>query len=58
MNPNTVNKLLTEPPKTDKIGTAVKVILGVLLLVRIVKTSTDLYFTIEDRNRDRRIEDL
>ncbi len=41
--------LLKDIAKPDTITTTVKVIFGVLLLVRIAKTSADLYFMIEDR---------
>ncbi|WP_157766138.1 hypothetical protein [Aquimarina aggregata] len=46
-----MNKLVNSSQKTDVITTTVKIIFGTLLLVRIIKTSTELYFTIEDRKR-------
>ena len=55
MNPNTVHKLITETTKPDYIATTVKIIFGTFLLVRIIKTSTDLYFTIQDRKKENKI---
>lgn len=54
MNPNTMNKLVTDSQKSDTIATAVKIIFGAFLLVRIIKTSTDLYYTIEDRKKNKK----
>ncbi|WP_281989947.1 hypothetical protein [Aquimarina aggregata] len=46
-----MNKLVKGSQKTDVITTTVKIIFGTLLLVRIVKTTTELYLTIEDRKK-------
>ncbi len=53
MNPNTMSKLIENTPKPDTVATAVKVIFGAFLLVRIIKTSVDLYYTLEDRKTDK-----
>ncbi|WP_161635351.1 hypothetical protein [Aquimarina macrocephali] len=46
-----MNKLIENTPKPD---TVVKVIFGAFLLVRIIKTSVELYYTLEDRKTDKR----
>lgn len=52
MNPNTMNKLVENTPKPDTVATVVKVIFGAFLLVRIIKTSVELYYTLEDRKKE------
>ncbi|MBG6131769.1 hypothetical protein IWQ47_003489 [Aquimarina sp. EL_43] len=53
MNPNTMNKLVENTQKPDTVATVVKVIFGAFLLVRIIKTSVELYYTLEDRKTDK-----
>ncbi len=45
-----MNKIIkSETIKPDVIATTVKIIFGTFLLVRTIKTATEIYFKIEDR---------